>query len=137
MSDPIKTLTGVSLAGVVGLFALYGEKFWESARAAWLFLLEITKTAPLGLASFFAALTLATMLVLALDRWIPGCDNKHGRRALIEVAALVAAVYLSWLQIHNLNGLLFGVLAGLMAPLVARCILGAAAFVAGRFTKAA
>jgi ABC-type spermidine/putrescine transport system permease subunit II len=133
MKDPFKAITGVSLAGVVALFALYGEKFWESARAAWLFLLQITQTAPLGLASFFAALMLGTMTCLALDRWLPPFKNNHTRRVLQEMSGLAVAVGLSWLQLHQLNGLLFGVLAGLMAPLVARMLLALAVFVARRF----
>lgn len=133
MSDPIKALTGVSLGGGIVLAAMYGKQFWESAVAAWLFLLQITQTAPLGLASFFAALLLGTMVCLALDRWLPPFSNNHTRRVVQEVTGLGSAVLLSWLQLHQLNGLLFGVLAGLMAPLVARMLLALATFVGRRF----
>ena len=133
MNDPVKAVTGASLIGLVAVFAMYGKQFWESALGAWLFLLKITETAPLGLASFFTALLLGTLLNLALRRWVPLSRNPEFRSAALEVISLAGAVLVAWVQLHTLNGLLFGILAGLMAPLLARTCAAATRYVKGRF----
>lgn len=131
--DPAKVLTGVSLGGAIVLFALYGEKFWVQANAAWIFLIKLTETAPLGLAAFFASWTLSTMLVITLRRWVPPMRNENGRRFLIEGLGLLGAIFTAWIQMRGpasstFDGVLFGILAGFMAPMTATGLFAIAAY---------
>lgn len=127
--DPLKAATGLSLGGLLVLFSLHGEAFWRGALGAWNFLLVITKTAPMGLASFFAALLLGTLLCIALKRGVPPSANAHARGFWIETLVGIVAMAVAWLQVRGMSGLLFGAFAGLLAPYTAKGAMGVATWV--------
>jgi hypothetical protein len=126
LKDPFKATTGLSVGGLFILLAMNGESFWKGMGGAWDFLLTISKTAPLGVASFFLALTFATLTVIALKRVIPDWRNSHSRSAQIETIGILVGVGLSWYQVQRLQGILFGLLAGFMAGYVARIVMALA-----------
>ena len=127
--DPFKAVTGLGITGMFALIALHGEAFWRSALAAWEFLLKITSTAPIGVASFFGALTISTMLVIAMKRRLPPWRNAYLRSTFIETLAILVAIYISIQQVPGLPGLLFGVLAGFMSAYSAKIIMSIAEFI--------
>ncbi len=129
MKDPLKAATGVSLGGLFVLFALHGEAFWRGALQAWQFLLAITTTAPIGLASFFMALGLSTMLCIALKRSAAWSANAHARGFWIETIVGIAAMAISWLQLPGKGGIMIGLFAGFMAPYLAKAIMGIATWI--------
>lgn len=125
--NPLKLAGGLTGGGLIVLFALYGDKFWVQARAAWLFMLELTKTAPLGVVAFFVAWVFGVLTILTLRRWVPAFRNKDARRFAIEAVGLVVSIALAWLQMRGpdastFSGVLFGVAAGLLAPLTATAL---------------
>ena len=128
MNDTFKSLFGASLAGLFALFAMNGEEFFASCKAAWLFLLHMTSSAPLGLSSFVLALALGVVTQASLHHWIPRWDNRAMRQFVIESTALAVGVGVMWLQLHSLDGLLLGLLAGFMAPWIQKAICMVAAF---------
>lgn len=128
MKDPLKATTGLSLAGLFVLFAAHGEAFWKGAVGAWGFLLAITTTAPAGVASFLLALLLGTLATIALKRGMPPSENAHARGFLIETIAGTVALAAAWAQVRTTQGLLWGICAGLLAPYIAKAVMGIAQY---------
>ena len=117
MNAVAKSTVGMSLAGIVVLLAMYGAAFWSALEAGWLFLLKLADTAPLGLTSFLMALEMAIAVQPFLRKWVaPHVHCQDSRDFLVESAALAVGVLVMWAQTRSLQGLLLGLLAGLLAP---------------------
>lgn len=118
MNDLLKSLLGITGAGLFALFAIHGTAFFQSAIAGWLFLLKLAEDAPMGLSSFALALALGVVTQATLHHWVPRFANAALRQFVIESTALVVGISVMWIQLHTLNSLLLGILAGFMAPWV-------------------
>lgn len=129
MNEKAKAVSAASLAGLFALFALHGEAFFRGALGAWKFLLAIADNAPLGVGAFFWAIAMATLVQIALRRWIPEGRNRHTRTLIGDGLALAIALHIGWLQVPGRNGLMIGLLAGLSAPLLTRIILALSSWV--------
>lgn len=116
------TVTWAGIAAAVTLLAANGAKVIEFITGAWLFLLKLSDTAPLGLTSFVLALALAVASRPFLLRYLPAMLCHASREFVIDSAALLTGVAVMVLQLRTLNGVLLGLLAGFAAPLVARGI---------------
>ena len=116
------TITGAGIVTVLAGLALHGGKLLEVAKGSWLFLLALSDTAPLGLASFLLALALGVLSRPFLLRYLPAMPCHSSREFVIDASALLTGVLVMYLQLRTLNGALLGLLAGFAAPLVARCL---------------
>lgn len=115
-------ITSTAVIAVLGAVALNGGKPVEVATGAWLFLLNLSKTAPLGLSSFLLALALAVASRPFLLRYLPAMPCHASREFVIDTVALLTGFAVMFGQLRTLNGALLGLLAGFAAPLVARGI---------------
>ena len=118
MNGFLKTTIGGAAFTVIYIFAAHGKAFFDSMHAGWLFFVDVTKEAPLGLAAFLLALALASASQPFLHRWLPTLRCPLSREFLIESAALVIGVAVMWAQLRTLPALMLGTLAGFMAPYV-------------------
>lgn len=124
MSENKATLVGTgSLAALFVLLAANGEKFWSGMLGAWKFLTTVSSTAPLGVGAFFAALALAVLVTITCRKFLPASANPHKRAAAIELLAIGTALCVGFTQLGNLNAVLVGGSAGLLASLVARLLM--------------
>lgn len=114
------TITGASIGAAVGLIVANGAKLLEIGQGTWLFLLNLSETAPLGLSSFLLALALAVASRPFLLSYLPAMPCHVSRDFVIDTAALVIGFGVMYGQLRTLNGALLGLLAGFAAPLVAR-----------------
>lgn len=117
-----KTITWSGIAAAAALIAANGAKVIEVALGVWLFLLKLTETAPLGLASFALALALGVASRPFLLRYLPATPCRTSRDFIVDASALVIGLGVMFVQLRTLNGALLGLLAGFAAPLVARAI---------------
>jgi len=128
MNAWLKSTLGISAAGLLVLLAANGKALVDVLLAAWLFLLKLAATAPLGVSSFALALALAVLVQPFVRRWIaPLVACTASRDFLVESAALAVGFAVMWGQLRSINGALLGILAGLLAPYVHK---GAAALLA-------
>lgn len=125
MNNWVKSTLGVSLGGIFVLIATNGDAFFKSISAGWLFLLQLTEEAPLGLSSFLLAFALAVATQPFLRRYLPQMEDDIARAFLIDSAAIVIGVAVMWLQMRTLDALLLGMLAGFTAPWAYRGICAA------------
>lgn len=116
------TITSATVIAVLGAIALNGGKLVEVATGAWLFLLKLSETAPLGLSSFLLALALGVASRPFLLHYLPAMPCKASREFVIDLSALVIGVGVMFAQLRTLNGLLLGLLAGFAAPMLARAL---------------
>lgn len=125
MNNWVKSGIGVSVAGLIVLIATYGTQLAEALLALWLLMIQMTDSAPLGLASFFLALSLATASRWFLCKWVPAFDGEpRARDFLIDTAALVIGISITLVQMWSggpqarLSALWLGIGAGLVAPII-------------------
>lgn len=116
------TITWAGIAAALTLLATNGAALLEVITGVWLFLVKLSDTAPLGLASFLLALGLGVASRPFLLRYMPPMPCRQSRDFVIDTAALVIGVGVMFAQLRTLNGALLGLLAGFAAPLVARGI---------------
>lgn len=108
-----------AVAALVTLIATNGPALVEALHAAWLFMLALSKDAPLGLSSFLLAVTLSVAVQLTVRRHWP--QTHLATRALaIDAIGIVVAFLAVWLQMRTSFGMLLALLAGFMAPTVSR-----------------
>lgn len=118
-----KTITLTTITAIVALVVANGAKLLEVAEGTWLFLVKLSDTAPLGLASFGLALSLGILSRPPLQKYLPPCPKHPTRReAAIDLSAAVIGAVVMFAQLRTLNGALLGILAGLLAPQLAKVI---------------
>ncbi len=143
MTTMNKTVTGVTLAGVLAVIAALsanGKGLAEGLTAMWLFLVSLAETAPLGLSSFALAIALAVGVQAALVRWLPLFRCSTSRDLVMDLAAFLVGFGVMWAQTRaqvdpadRLNGLLLGALAGFLAPYVFKGIAAVVSMAARRW----
>lgn len=116
------TITAAGFAAVLTAIAMNGSRILEVGNGAWLFLLNLSATAPLGLVSFLLALALGVASRPFLLHYLPPMPCKASRDFVIDASALVLGVGVMFAQLRTLNGLLLGLLAGFAAPLIAKAL---------------
>ena len=89
MEAKAKTITWAGIAAAIALIALHGPKLLEVTLGAWLFLLKLSDTAPMGLASFALALALGVASRPFLLHYLPAYPCKTSREFVIDASALV------------------------------------------------
>lgn len=122
MNNWMKSTLGVTLAGIVVLLATYGKQLAEAFNALWLFLLAMSESAPLGLASFAVALSIATLSRYYLRKWTPTLKCPLSRDFVVDMATLLVGMTVALVQMWNggaadrMSALWLGIGAGLAAP---------------------
>lgn len=119
-----KAAAGITITTLLAIVAAVGANLKgiaEGINGLWLVLLAFSEKAPLGLTSFLLALALA-MLVLPPWRFIVRRHfaaieaDAELRRFIAGSIALFVGTATMFAQLHSLQGLLTGILAGLLAP---------------------
>jgi hypothetical protein len=116
MNDWIKNTLGISAAGLFVLLATHGEAVVDALLAAWIFLLKLASTAPMGLASFALALALAVAAQAYLQRIVAALRCERSREVILSGASLAIGFAVMFLQLRTVNGALLGLLAGFSGP---------------------
>jgi hypothetical protein len=117
------TITTASVVAVIGALALNGTKLLEVINGLWLFLHNLTATAPMGLWSFSLALALGLLARPALQKYLPPCDEHPTRReGAIDLSGIVIGFVVMYVQLPTFYGVLLGILVGLLAPQMAKWI---------------
>lgn len=124
MNNWMKSTLGVTAAGLIVLIATYGKQLAEAFRALWLFTVEMSDSAPLGLTTFAIALSIATLSRWFVRKWVPHLKCPLSRDFIVDASALLIAVTVTLLQMWGggpsarLSALWAGIGAGLLAPLL-------------------
>lgn len=128
MSSVAKNAAWGTATALVVLVAANGVEFFESLRAGWVFVTEVTAKMPLGLGSFLLAWLLGACLMGFLRRWIPVPEHRdlmHLRMFFIEISSATAAFLACWLQTRTLLGMILGITAGLSISIIYRVLAAA------------
>lgn len=88
----------------------------EYIQAIWLFILQFTQTAPVGVWTFFVAAICPAVMMPFFRKALP--ETMHERTAdfLAESVALVAGIVLAYGLWPEFKGLVLGIVAGFMSP---------------------
>lgn len=128
MEKHLKALTGLSFAGLVGLFAVHGSSVLDVIAKVPAVLAAFTGTSVLGVYSFALSLAVACLVYWFLDKWLPTCKIYARRSLLIESFTLLVGILNMMLQESTgdqgkmMQALLVGIVVGLSAPLVVKTI---------------
>lgn len=117
MNKWLQGTLGISAAGLLVLLATNGKALVDVALGVWLFLLKLSETAPMGLASFALALAIAVFSQPFLRRALRELHCDASRDFLCMCGALVIGLGVMCLQLPTTKGALLGILAGLLAPI--------------------
>lgn len=118
-----RTISITGVVAIIGALALNGSKLVEFANGTWKFLLNLSATAPMGLASFLLALAFGMLLRPALQKHLPPCpDHPTRREAVIDFSGIVVGFVVMFAQLPTFFGVLLGILVGLLAPQLAKLI---------------
>lgn len=126
------TFTSAGFIAIFAAVALNGKQVIEVALGAWLFLINISQSAPMGLSSFLLALALAIVSRPFLQRYTPTWKCPASRDFVIDFAALAIGFGVMYGQLRTLNGALLGILAGFAAPLISKGLGAGLALLRGR-----
>lgn len=88
----------------------------QNIEGVWLFLVNLTQTAPVGVWTFLIAAIFPACAGPYLRRGLPATWHPKSRDFIVETVALFAGIGLAWLPWQTLNGLLVGIMAGFMSP---------------------
>jgi Na+/glutamate symporter len=136
MNNWFKSTLGISGAGLIALIALYGKGFLDAVQAAFLFLFNLAQDAPLGVGSFALALALAVVAQAFVSRFAATLPCPKSREFCTASLGLLIGTGVMWLQLHNLDGLLLGLLAGFSSPFVYLSIAAVVSLLARTLRKA-
>lgn len=116
MNNWLKSTLGLSAAALFVLFAQYGKPFITALDGAVRFLFKLSAEAPLGASSFALAMALAVGIQPLLYTAFKQMRCPESQEFVVMALALLVAVAAMWIQLHTLQGLLLGLLAGFAAP---------------------
>lgn len=126
MDKHLKALTGLSFAGLFGLFAVHGSAVLDVIAKVPAVLAAFTGTSVLGVYSFALSLAVASLVYWFLDKWLPTCKIYARRSLLIESFTLLVGILAMMLQEQSdargdmMQSLLVGIVVGLAAPLTVK-----------------
>lgn len=125
MNEKFKTWFGISLAGLFVLIAGNGIGFIESARAIPSLVSAWASEMPMGVWSVFVAWLVGMVVYLLAEHRLP--DSLRSKRAAETISILVTigvALSQTWIgggsPAQRLSALWLGIIAGYLAPYVAR-----------------
>lgn len=101
-------ITGMSLATAIILLSERGPSVLETLRALPLLLDTWTKQSPIGAWTLLASLLIPALLTIKLDGWLPHMSNEHTRATLIDLTGVGFAVWIAYMLMPGLPGLLIG-----------------------------
>jgi hypothetical protein len=96
------------------------DNILQTIEALWLFLVKITETAPLGTGSAIIAVVVPACLVARVRKALPEQWHTASRDFIVETGALLVGIGLAWLPWQTVQGLLVGIVAGLLSPYIAK-----------------
>ncbi len=117
------SIAWTGIAAAVTLLAANGDKLLEFAEGLRLFLLKLSGDAVMGVWSFLLAVLLGMLSRAPLVKYLPQCPKHPTRRELaIDLSAVAIGLAVMFAQLPNFFGVAVGVLAGLLAPQLAKVI---------------
>lgn len=116
--------------GAIALIATHGKAFLEAVAAVPEVLAAWTKGTPVGAWAVLAGLLLPVLVMLTVERWVPETPGQERkRRALMELGGIGVAVFVSFMLMPRVSGLLIGLLCGLVAPWITRGVVSTARWI--------
>lgn len=116
MNKWLQSTIGISFAGLIVLLANSGKGFIDSLWAAFLFLQKISDHAVLGIGSFILACLMAVLFQAFIHRYTKELPCPRSGDFCLGLVSLFIGTSVMWIQLHTLNGLLLGILAGFASP---------------------
>src|SRR5690606_36448825 len=123
MNNKIKNSIFGLLGAIIVGWTMYGTKSIEALHAAWLFLLGMSKEAPLGLSSFALSVAISVLAQLFMRRhFTPDNMPAATRSTVIDSAGVLIGLVVMYLQLSTTKGMLLGIMAGFVSPWVSRIV---------------
>lgn len=136
MNRWVQSTMGVSAAALLVLLASNGKQLVEALEAAWLFLMKLSETAPMGLASFAMALTLAVLAQAFVSRVIEQLKCASSREVVRSAVSLLFGFSVMYLQLPTVKGALLGLLAGFAGPFAYQAVAALCGLIRPRKSEA-
>ena len=136
MNNTAKTSVWVLLGAAAVGFATHGTKIIEALHAAWLFLIGMSKEAPLGLTSFLLAVAVSVLVQLFLRRhWRPAGATSAGFSTRVDSIGVAIGIAAMYVQLSTTKGMLLAIMAGFVSPWVSRLVATVVCLSVRRFKK--
>lgn len=136
MNKWLQSTLGVSAAALMVLLASNGKALVEALEAAWLFLMKLVETAPMGLASFAMALTMAVLAQGFIARLADQLKCASSREVVKSAVSLLFGFAVMYLQLPTVKGALLGLLAGFAGPFAFQAVAALCGLIRPRKSEA-
>lgn len=136
MNKWLQSTLGVSAAALMVLLASNGKALVEALEAAWLFLMKLVETAPMGLASFAMALTMAVLAQAFIARLADQLKCASSREVVKSAVSLLFGFAVMYLQLPTVKGALLGLLAGFAGPFAFQAVAALCGLIRPRKSEA-